>query len=94
MTKDEIDYIVKAFALASKRAQDAGFDGVETNELAGFGPELILRKHYGGAQTGLPYFVIEFADSPAAAGNQCFLSVYYPDTPGGSVRYELVSDDC
>ncbi len=29
MTKDEIDYIVKAFALASKRAQDAGFDGVE-----------------------------------------------------------------
>ncbi len=29
MTQDEIDYIVKAFALASKRAQDSGFDGVE-----------------------------------------------------------------
>ncbi|MCQ4503831.1 NADH:flavin oxidoreductase, partial [Vibrio parahaemolyticus] len=29
MTKDEIDDIVKAFALASKRAQEAGFDGVE-----------------------------------------------------------------
>lgn len=67
---------------------------VAANELAGLGPELIIRKHYGGMQTGLPYFVIEFADSPAAAGNQCFLSVYYPDIPGGSVRYELVSDDC
>ncbi len=29
MTKEEIDYIVEAFALASKRAQDSGFDGVE-----------------------------------------------------------------
>ncbi|WP_194435222.1 NADH:flavin oxidoreductase [Vibrio fluminensis] len=29
MTKAEIDYIVEAFALASKRAQDSGFDGVE-----------------------------------------------------------------
>ena len=29
MTKDEIDYIVNAFALASKRAQESGFDGVE-----------------------------------------------------------------
>ncbi|KII76551.1 NADH:flavin oxidoreductase [Vibrio renipiscarius] len=29
MTQQEIDYIVEAFALASKRAQDSGFDGVE-----------------------------------------------------------------
>ena len=29
MTKDEIDYIVKAFAEASLRAQKSGFDGVE-----------------------------------------------------------------
>ena len=29
MSKEEIDYIVQAFALASKRAQDSGFDGVE-----------------------------------------------------------------
>lgn len=29
MTKDEIDYIVQAFAKASRRAQDSGFDGVE-----------------------------------------------------------------
>ena len=31
MSKDEIDYIVQAFALASKRAQDSGFDGVEVH---------------------------------------------------------------
>ncbi|MDO6498235.1 NADH:flavin oxidoreductase [Photobacterium sanguinicancri] len=29
MTKDEIDYIVEAFAQASRRAQESGFDGVE-----------------------------------------------------------------
>ena len=29
MTKDDIDYIVQAFALASRRAQESGFDGVE-----------------------------------------------------------------
>ncbi|SMY15903.1 NADH:flavin oxidoreductase [Photobacterium aquimaris] len=29
MTQADIDYIVEAFALATKRAQDAGFDGVE-----------------------------------------------------------------
>ncbi len=29
MTKDEIDYIVQAFAQASRRAQESGFDGVE-----------------------------------------------------------------
>ncbi|WP_413111550.1 NADH:flavin oxidoreductase [Thaumasiovibrio sp. DFM-14] len=29
MTKEEIDYIVQAFAKASRRAQQAGFDGVE-----------------------------------------------------------------
>ncbi|WP_418114742.1 NADH:flavin oxidoreductase [Vibrio scophthalmi] len=29
MTQQEIDYIVEAFALATKRAQDSGFDGVE-----------------------------------------------------------------
>ncbi|WED24703.1 NADH:flavin oxidoreductase [Vibrio sp. JC009] len=29
MTKDEIDYIVNAFALAAGRAKQAGFDGVE-----------------------------------------------------------------
>ncbi|OAN10863.1 oxidoreductase [Photobacterium jeanii] len=29
MTKDEIDYIVQAFAQASRRAQQSGFDGVE-----------------------------------------------------------------
>lgn len=29
MTKDEIDYIVEAFAQASRRAQTSGFDGVE-----------------------------------------------------------------
>ncbi len=29
MTKDEIDYIVNAFAQASRRAQESGFDGVE-----------------------------------------------------------------
>lgn len=29
MTKDEIDYIVEAFAQASRRAQSSGFDGVE-----------------------------------------------------------------
>ncbi len=29
MTKEEIDYIVEAFAQAGKRAKDAGFDGVE-----------------------------------------------------------------
>lgn len=29
MTKDEIDYIIQAFAQASRRAQESGFDGVE-----------------------------------------------------------------
>ncbi|WP_394148101.1 NADH:flavin oxidoreductase [Shewanella atlantica] len=29
MTKDEIDYIVRAFAQAGRRAKEAGFDGVE-----------------------------------------------------------------
>ena len=29
MTKSEINYIIQAFALAAKRAQQAGFDGVE-----------------------------------------------------------------
>ncbi|RJX68345.1 NADH:flavin oxidoreductase [Vibrio sinensis] len=29
MTKEEIDYIVQAFAQASRRAQESGFDGVE-----------------------------------------------------------------
>lgn len=29
MTKDKIDYIVEAFAQASRRAQESGFDGVE-----------------------------------------------------------------
>lgn len=29
MTQDEIDYIVQAFAQASRRAQESGFDGVE-----------------------------------------------------------------
>jgi 2,4-dienoyl-CoA reductase-like NADH-dependent reductase (Old Yellow Enzyme family) len=29
MTKDEIDYIIQAFAQASRRAQESGFDGIE-----------------------------------------------------------------
>ncbi|MCL1139791.1 type II secretion system protein [Shewanella pneumatophori] len=67
---------------------------VAANELAGLGPELTLKKYYGGNQTGLPYFVIEFTDSPASITNQCFLSVYYPNSPGGNVNYQLVDDDC
>jgi 2,4-dienoyl-CoA reductase-like NADH-dependent reductase (Old Yellow Enzyme family) len=29
MTKEDINYIVHAFAMAGKRAKDSGFDGVE-----------------------------------------------------------------
>lgn len=67
---------------------------VSAKEYAGLDDELTISKHYGGTGPTLPHFLISFTDNPASAATQCFLSVYYPDVAGGSVIYELVTDDC
>ncbi len=67
---------------------------VSAKEYAGLDDNLIISKHYGGTGPTLSHFLISFADNPASAANQCFLSVDYPDVAGGSVTYELVTEDC
>ncbi|ACA88081.1 type II secretion system protein [Shewanella woodyi] len=67
---------------------------ISAKEYAGLDEDLTISKHYGGSGPTLPYFLISFTDNPASAVTQCFLSVYYPDTAGGSVTYEFVTEDC
>ncbi|WP_269467455.1 type II secretion system protein [Shewanella khirikhana] len=67
---------------------------IAAREYAGLDGDITLSKHYGGSATGLPYFLIYFADTPASLANQCFVEVYYPAAAGGQVSYNLVDDDC
>jgi 2,4-dienoyl-CoA reductase-like NADH-dependent reductase (Old Yellow Enzyme family) len=50
MTKDEIDYIIKAFAQASRRAQQSGFDGVEIHAAHSYLINQFLSPYYNQRQ--------------------------------------------
>lgn len=66
MTKADIDYIVDAFALASKRAKDSGFDGVEIHAAHTYLINQFLSPYYnqredeyGGSLANRMRFLIE-----------------------------------
>ncbi|NMS37392.1 type II secretion system protein, partial [Vibrio parahaemolyticus] len=41
-----------------------------------------------------PYFLIGFANKPVGPEHMCYVEVYYPETPGGQVKYKIQTDDC
>ncbi|HHX8523829.1 NADH:flavin oxidoreductase [Vibrio diabolicus] len=78
MTKDEIDYIVKAFALASKRAQDAGFDGVEIHAAHTYLINQFLSPYYnrredeygGGLENRMRFLLEIFSETRKLVGSE------------------------
>ncbi len=78
MTKDEIDYIIKAFAQASRRAQQSGFDGVEIHAAHSYLINQFLSPYYnqrqdeyGGSLDNRIRFLVEiYAEIRKLVGNE------------------------
>ena len=67
---------------------------IPAKALAGFDPQLTINTWYGVDSPDEPYFLIGFANKPVGPEHMCYVEVYYPETPGGQVKYKIQTDDC